>query len=125
MLHYRYNSVHYAVFKGGVRKYITFADNIDGRFIATPFPPCCLNESDYFSTKVCDLGLHFGAKSSCPSNARFRLIEHWRVDLQGLSKLFPISGYVTATRLSTPRSTRSTTSLRGENAGESIYRVRS
>ena len=28
------------------------------------------NESDYFSTKVCDLGLHFGAKSSCPSNAQ-------------------------------------------------------
>ena len=23
--------------------------------------------SDYFSTKVCDLALHFGAKSSCPS----------------------------------------------------------
>ena len=36
----------------------------------SPFPPCCLNESDYFSTKVCDLGLHFGAKSSCPSNAQ-------------------------------------------------------
>ena len=32
--------------------------------------PCCLNESDYFSIKVCDIGLHFGAKSSCPSNAQ-------------------------------------------------------
>ena len=32
--------------------------------------PCCLNESDYFSTMVCDLGLHFGAKSSCPSNTQ-------------------------------------------------------
>ena len=38
--------------------------------IATPFPPCCFNESDYFSTKVCDLGLHFDTKSSCPSNTQ-------------------------------------------------------
>ena len=42
----------------------------DGRFIATPFPPCCLNESDYFLPRFVDLGLHFGAKSSCPSNAQ-------------------------------------------------------
>ena len=29
-----------------------------------------LERERYFSTKVCDLGLHFGAKSSCPSNAQ-------------------------------------------------------
>ena len=26
--------------------------------------------NDYFSTKVCELGLHFGTKSSCSSNAQ-------------------------------------------------------
>ena len=41
-----------------------------GRLFYRNAGPCCLNESDYFSTKVCDLGLHFGAESSCPSNAQ-------------------------------------------------------
>ena len=42
-----------------------FCSVSNGRFIATPFRSWSFKEIDYFSTKVCDLGLHFGAKSSC------------------------------------------------------------
>ena len=48
---------------------------LDGCFIATLFSPCSLNESNYFSPNVCDLGLHFGAKSSCPSNAQIKRVQ--------------------------------------------------
>ena len=70
-VYFRYNPVHYAVFFKEASE-----DRVDNALFLTVvlsqrhFRPWCFNKNYYFSTKVCELGLHFGTKSSCSSNAQ-------------------------------------------------------
>ena len=71
-VYFRYNPVHYAF--GSVQISRTLADN--ALFLTVVLSQrhfgrgALINNNDYFSTKVCELGLHFGTKSSCSSNTQ-------------------------------------------------------